>query len=264
MFRYWWQIACVSLLLLSSCATLVPPPGSGPVAPSAGTTEPRESWARVLQRYVDGEGRVDFAGLSRDRADLDRYVAWIYTTGPDNHPELFPTRQHVLAYHLNAYNSLAMYAVLDDGIPQSLAGSKKVSFFFFKRFQVGGKSYSLHAYENDVIRALGEPRVHFALNCMSVGCPRLPREPFAGEQLEAQLEQETRYFFSEARNVMVGDVDRTVHFSEILDFYTKDFLAVAPTLIAYANRYRATTIPEGYTVKIVPYDWTINRQPAKP
>ena len=264
MFGRLWKLACVSLLLLAGCTTLAPPPGPPQVPPRTGAAEPRESWARVLQRYVDGEGRVDFAGLSRDRADLDRYVAWIYTTGPDNHPELFPTLQHVLAYHLNAYNALAMYAVLDDGIPQSLAGLKKISFFLLKRFQIGGGHYSLYAYENDVIRALGEPRVHFALNCMSVSCPRLPREPFSGEQLEAQLEQETRHFFSQSSNVLVDNADRTVYFSEILDFYPKDFLAAAPTLIAYANRYRTTPVPEDYTVKFIPYDWTINRPPALP
>ena len=251
-------LVCVSLLL-SGCATLVP--DIPPDAPAAGGAEPRDSWARVLQHYVDNRGRVDFAGLSRDRVDLDRYVAWIYTTGPDSQPKLFPTRQHVLAYHLNVYNALAMYAVLDDGIPQSLAGLKKISFFLLKRFQIGGRRYSLYAYENDIIRALGEPRVHFALNCMSVSCPRLPREPFSGENLEAQLEQETRYFFADPSNVRVDNVDRAVHLSEILDFYTNDFLASAPTLIAYANRYRAVPIPEGYAVKFIPYDWTINLQP---
>lgn len=249
-----------TLLLLSACASLVPAPTVAPASTVAQDTEPRESWARVLNRFVDQQGRIDFAGLSHDRMDLDRYVAWINHIGPNSRPELFPSRASVLAYHLNAYNALAMHAILDDGVPESLAGLKKLSFFVFKHVTVGGQSLSLRAYENDVIRPLGEPRVHFALNCMAVGCPRLPRQPFSAEQLEAQLEQETRYFFSEARNVRVDETARTVYLSEILDFYSKDFLSSAESLPAYVNRYRITPVPEGYSVKFIPYDWTVNRR----
>lgn len=255
-------IVLVAALLISACATVAPP--VGPTAAEGDTgREPVAAWTRVLERFVDAQGRVDFDGLARERTDLDRYVAWIYRTGPNNRPELFPTRNHELAYHLNAYNALAMYNVLDSGVPATLAGAHKLGFFVLRRLQVGGTSMSLYAYENDVIRLLGEPRVHFALNCMSVGCPRLPREPFRADQLDGQLDRETRYFFGEPRNVRVDRAMRTLYLSEILDFYSKDFLAQAATLEAYVNRYRAGAerVPEDYTVYFIPYDWTINRQP---
>ena len=244
---------------LAACTTFVPPPVSQP-DPQA--PEPRDSWARVLERFLDRDGRIDFAGLSRARGDLDRFVAWIYQTGPESRPGLFPTHRHVLAYHLNAYNALAMYAILDEGVPQSLAGLKKVHFFVLKRYQVDGRPISLYAYENEIIRPLGEPRVHFALNCMAVACPRLPREPFDAERLEEQLERETRYFFSEPRNVRVDDNARTIHLSEILDFYSSDFLGAVPTLAAYVNRYRMAPVPEEYSIVFTPYDWSVNRRPV--
>jgi len=50
--------------------------------------------------------------------------------------------------------------------------------------------------------------------------------------------------------------------SEILQFYTADFLAVAPSLASYVNRYRVALVPENYEVEFIPYDWTINRQPG--
>ena len=255
-----FAVLVIAVLLLSACATLSPPTVSHFPDADAGR-EVTAAWARVLERFVDAQGRIDFDNLARDRVDLDRYVAWIYRTDPNNHPAWFPTREHVLAYHLNAYNALAMYNVLDAGVPKTLAGARKVSFFFLRRMQVGGTLTSLYAYENDVLRGFGEPRVHFALNCMSVSCPRLPREPFSAQQLNMQLNRETRYFFAETRNVRIDQAARTLYLSEILDFYTEDFLAQAASLPAYVNRYRTAKIAEDYTIKFHPYDWTINRQP---
>ena len=62
------------------------------------------------------------------------------------------------------------------------------------------------------------------------------------------------------RNVAVDLTRRELHLSEILSFYTEDFLAKAPSLPAYVNRWRTDTVPEDYRVTFFPYDWTINRQ----
>ncbi len=256
--------AAALLLALAATAcvsTIVPSPSTGEPSP---LKPPLDAWARVLKTHVDEQGRVDFIGLSQDRTDLDRYVSWIYANGPRNWPEMYRQREQQLAYHLNAYNALAMYNVLESGIPESHAGSAGERFFQRRELFVGGQLLSLRAYENDVIRKLGEPRVHFALNGMSVGGPRLPREPFTPEKLQQQLVRETRVFFAEERNVRVDAAARTVYLSEILDFHSEDFLAAAPSLLAYVNRYRAQPVPEDYKVKFMDFDWTINRQQDKP
>ena len=115
-----------------------------------------------------------------------------------------------------------------------------------------------HNFENDVIRRLGEERVHFALNCMVVSCPRLPRTAFSADALERQLDTAARTFMSERRNVGVDPVRREVWLSAIFDFYTKDFLDHAPSLIAYVNRYRTEPIPSEFKVRFFDYDWTVN------
>ena len=246
-------------LLLGACAS-VPQPGALPDGRPA--TVPDDAlWSAVLQRHVDEEGRVDFSAIAAAPADLNRYVAQINRVSPASHAALFPTPQAVLAYHINAYNALAMHRVIEGGIPASLAGFAKFGFFHLRKVAVGGEAISLYDYENKVIRALGEARVHFALNCMSVGCPRLPREAFVAERLDAQLEREARLFLSETRNVAVDDAGRVLKLSEIFDFYTGDFLAGAPSLAAYVNRYRDFKVPEDYRVDFIPYDWTIKRRP---
>jgi hypothetical protein len=244
-------------LLFVGCAS-VPRPA---VNVGTATAPPYEAWARVLDKYVDDQGRVNFKGIAADRADLDQFVAYIYDIAPNNKPQLFATPAHVLAFHINAYNALAMHKVVQTGIPVTLSGIRKVGFFYLGKVQVGGTLISLYDYENKVIRPLGETRIHVALNCMSVGCPRLPREVFSAEKLETQLDREAKMFFNDVRNVQVNDVTKTLKVSEILKFYTPDFLAKAASLTEYVNRYRDVKVPENYTVEFIDYDWTINRAP---
>jgi Protein of unknown function, DUF547 len=247
--------------LLMGCAAIPEPRGADANASGA---PPYDAWARVLQKHVDVQGRVNFAAVAVDRADLDQFVSYVYATAPANRPAMFPTPAHVLAFHINAYNALAMHKVIATGIPETLGGLRKVGFFALGKVQVGGEAISLYDYENKVIRALKDPRIHFALNCMSVSCPRLPREVFLAETLDAQLDRETRAFFAEARNTAIDDAKQVVTLSEILKFYPEDFLRVAPSLTAYANRYRDAKIPENYKVVFADYDWTVNRQPTQP
>ena len=246
-------------VLGAGCAVHLPAPRNA----SEGAAPARAAWVRVLARHVDDRGRIDFAGLGKDRADLDAFLAYVGDVSPRAAPAEFPTREAVLAYYLNAYNALAMYNVLESGIPPEL-DSIKVRFFYKNRLRMGREWISLYALENRIVRPLGEPRIHFALNCMVRGCPRLPREPFDPERLDAQLEAAARLFFSEPRNVELRPEERTVRFNEILRFYTKDFLAQSPGLIAYANRYRADPIPADWKIEFIPYDWVLNQQGLTP
>lgn len=238
-------------LSLAACATSVPPPK----VDLAGK-DPAAAWTRLLATHVDGDGRIDFAGMAKAEEDLDVFVAHLAAVDPASAPERFLTAAAQIAFHLNAYNALAMYNVLHGGVlPVDTA-----TFFYFRELMLGGRWISLYAYENDVIRPLGEERVHFALNCMVRACPRLPQEPFRAETLDRQLDAAAREFFGKPLHVTVDDAARTVRFSQILEFYTGDFLAKAPSLIAYANRYRTTPIPSDYKVVFTPYDWTLNQK----
>jgi Protein of unknown function, DUF547 len=234
-----------------------------PAAP-ASLAEALDLWSNVLTRFVDEQGRTNFDALAADRNALDQFVAYVERVSPATAPELFPRRADVLAYHLNAYNALAMRGVIDEGITDGFTSFfKRQMFFKFRKVTVGGRSMSLSAYENDVIRPLGEPRVHFALNCMVRSCPRLPQTAFNAEELEAQLEAAAKEFLNDPRNVRVDAAAREVWLSAILDFYTEDFApdGKRESLIEYVNRYRDERIDPSFVVKFVSYDWTLNRQP---
>ena len=220
-------------------------------------------WTRVLERHLDEAGRIDFAGLKGDRTDLDHVVAFVAAVDPASAPARFPSLASRLAYDINAYNALAMKGVLDAGVPESFGALGRLWFFSLRGVEIGSRSTSLYSFENDVIRSIGDPRVHFALNCMVVSCPRLPRTAFTAAALDRELDRAARSFIAENRNVRLDPQSRLVYLSAIFDFYTKDFLAQSPTLIAYINRYRGESVPLDYRVEFFEYDWTINAQTGR-
>lgn len=218
----------------------------------------------VWTRFVDRQGRTDFDAVAANSGSLDEFVAYVARVSPATSPELFPRRADVLAYHLNAYNALAMKSVIDAGVTDGFTSFvKRQMFFRLRKVTVGGRRMSLSTYEDDVIRPLGEPRVHFALNCMARSCPRLPQAAFSADELEAQLQAAAREFLNDPRNVRVDAAAREVWLSSILDFYARDFAPDGKrrSLIEYVNRYRDEPVDPGLAVKFVPYDWALNRQP---
>ncbi len=263
-------------LALSACSTVVRVPGDLPRTPDqdgsarspiSGSIASRHEalraaergYAKVLDRYVDERGRVGFQELAADQGEaglpaLERYVSAIALV-PLNQLPVGPVR---LAHMINAYNALSMYNVIRSGLPPSHAGLAKLRFFVLRKFQIGDQDMSLYSFENDIIRKLNEPRIHFALNCSARSCPVLPRVPFTADTLEQTLEAETRKFFANPDNLSVDHERRRVVFNQILRFYTEDFTpAHAPSLIAYAQRYSALTLPTDYATSFAPYDWTV-------
>jgi hypothetical protein len=251
----------MGLANLAACTSYVPPPFTGEPTPAR---PPEEAWARVLKNYVDEQGRVDFAGLAANSADLERYVAWIYERSPDRWPDLYPTRKHVAAYHLNAYNALAMYNLLGMGVPKELSLLKRAEFFDKRQMFVGGEPLTLADYRERVVQGLGDPRVHFALTSLLAGDPRLSREPFRSAGLDQQLDRAARRFFADERNLRVDERRRAIVLSPILRDHAAEFLKAAPSLPAYASDFRDRALPEDYAVEFAEFDWTVRRAGSSP
>ncbi len=255
-------------LLMGGCTTMVQVPDEATAVHAAAVTltEAEAGYSRVLEQHVNARGEVAFEALRDDRSSLsglpalERYVRAIGRTPLD----AFASNDARLAHMINAYNALSMYNVIASGIPETHAGLAKVHFFVTRQFLIGGKPLSLYAFENDIIRKLDEPRVHFALNCSAVSCPALPRKMFTADRLNQQLDHETRAFFSRPENLRVDTASRMIFFNEILSFYTEDFAPRhAPTLIDYAARYTGRDLPRDYSIAFNPYDWTIANQARK-
>ncbi len=263
--------------------------GPGPAA-SNPETVPRvfshELFDGVLKRFVNDAGLVNYRGLADNPADLDAYLALLASISPDSQPESFPTSEDRLAYWINAYNASVIKIVLTyypissvtDVKPPTLLSffGQKSGFFFFQRLTYGGKPMSLHDLEKGIIRKrFSDPRVHFALNSASMGCPRLPNEVFLPHHLEAQLGNETLVFLSERRNLRLDSRTNILYMSSILHWYKDDFLDWCgtnlnkkdPTLVDYVLHFAPKRLKQEIesaktpvSIKFIPYDWRLNDQ----
>ena len=213
----------------------------------------------VLARFVDDEGRVDYAELRRERLDLEVYLAQLAKASPEATPSRFEGRAAELAYYLNAYNAFMMYQVTERPGLRSV-NDKPIRIFGLTKFIMGGRPVTLHALENEIVRPMGEPRIHFALNCASMGCPTLPRAAVEADALEAQLAVATRAFCRDSRHVQ-RDGER-VRLSQIFEWYAEDFEASGGPL-AFCRAWGREDLPEGAAVEHLPYDWSLNAQQAE-
>lgn len=232
-----------------------------------------DEWTSILNQYVDPRGYVDYAALNKNKNTLNQYVSRIEQYSPVNSPELFPTREAELAYYINAYNALVFKAVLERGPETESVWSGLISglnFFVRTPVIVGGDRTNLRKLENKVIRdQFKDPRIHAALNCASVSCPRLPQQAFLTETLDQQLDTAIREFVNSEQHVKIDRQGQRAMLSEIFDWFEKDFIEYeraqgngSPNLIDYINRYRTpgSEIDRDFKVDFIEYDKRINSQ----
>jgi hypothetical protein len=210
----------------------------------------------VLLRNVR-QGVVDYDGILRESA----FHRFIVTVGRTDVAEL-RTPDEQLAFYLNAYNALAIKGILDGDSPASSAGRN----VFFKRrlFQVAGEAISLESLEKEKIIPRGDARIHFAIVCASLSCPRLASRAWQATTLQESLDDAARRFINDgARNRF--DTRRGVAWlSPIFDWYQQDFVRQAGSLQQYLAPYVADPATaerlrrREFRVEFVDYDWSLN------
>ncbi len=232
-----------------------------------------ELWQDVLSAVATPEGNVRYALLTQNRDGvrdkLFRYVGLLGEVSPENRPELFPSDADRLAYWINAYNALAMYGVYKRGLPgNTLAGIPPGALYLVDRFKVGGTSYSLDSIEKQRVRSAGDPRIHFALNCMSQSCPPLRQEPYTGDKLDAQLNEQGKIYLSDPRAVR-RDGDKVKLNSIFTNYYKGDFIDAYRKrtgkddagLLEAIRPFAASDSPvqSATAYSGMGYDWSLNR-----
>ena len=229
-------------------------------APPAAGAFPHELLDKALAGRVDTEGLIDYKAIQSDRGALDEYLGYVALTSPEKDPDLFPTREAKLAYYINTYNALAIRGVIDRPGLKSV-DDIKIEYFFYTRYKIGGKKLDLYRLENDVIRPMFEdPRVHFALNCQSGGCPIFPQTAFHPEGLDAFLDEQTTKFVNHPQKVRLKEGGGW-EISQIFEWYAKDFES-AGGAAAFIHKYR-DEVPADAAITYIPYDWALIAQPGK-
>ena len=191
--------------------------------PPSGTAVDHSVFDRLLKRYVDEDGWVNYrAWKDQDEKTLRNYLQSLGEVDPEP-----LERPEKLAFWINAYNALTIQGILEFYPLKSIREkvSRFVGFNIWDDYPmtVHGKAYSLNDIEHRILRKMDEPRIHFAIVCASVGCPKLRNEAYRARDLDSQLQDNAKDFFARPRNFRIDRRRNTVYLSSILDWFGEDF-----------------------------------------
>lgn len=216
----------------------------------------------TLTKYVSVDGKVKYGALKADLGPLEKYVEALKTIDA----EKLPGREAKLAHWINVYNALILWSFAKD-YPQEKDRLrnplKRASYFFRRKFRVGGKDRSLSDIEDNSLRkAFQEPRIHFAIVCASTSCPYLATKVYSASDVMARLEEDAKRFITAERNVKVDSTKKTVTVSEIFKWFQADFGGSEKAVLQFLARYINTARLDepGWKLKYFDYNWSINDQ----
>lgn len=239
-----------------------------------------KAWTALLAKHVvlihEGRGsQVRYAAMAQDRAALKAYLDALAAVPEQTFKSWGKAQQ--LAFLINAYNAGMVELVLT-----RYPDLKSVWDFgrifnnpFRKRFiRLFGRDYSLDMIEHDTIRAKGvydEPRIHFAVSCASIGCPKLREEAYVGERLDSQLDEQARLFLSDRSRNRYNPASNALEVSEIFKWYREDFesgyrgirsreqfFANYAALLADAPEHQKLVREAKVEIRHVDYHWGLN------
>ena len=227
-------------------------------------------WTALLRQHVrllrGGQAsQLDYRGLAAQRPALQAYLASLSAVSAAQF-QAWP-RDTQMAFWINAYNAFTAELILTR-YPR-LASIKELGSLLRSPWQRAwvpllGATLSLDDIEHERLRPVfKDARIHFAVNCASVGCPMLREEAYEGERLQAQLDaQAERFLRDRSRNRVEGGVLRV---SKIFDWFEGDFtpslrtwLAQRASLLSEQPAEQAAIAAERLPVRFLDYDWQIN------
>jgi len=232
------------------------------------------TWDGLLERHVRPvrggvATEVDYAGMARERALLKDYLDQLAAVPEADFRRW--SKQERLAFLINAYNAWTMELVLSAW--HDIDSIKDLGSFLSGPWEkpfipLLGETRSLDDIEPGMIRARGvfdEPRIHFAVNCASVGCPALRAEAYTANRLDTQLADATRRFLSDpTRNRLA---DGRLEISSIFKWYGKDFertgglrafLAGEGEALGLTSAQRQSLRDGTLDIVFLDYDWRLN------
>lgn len=220
-------------------------------------------WKAFLSQHVepgaDGVNRVRYGAVTPEaRASLDQYIA-----ANEALDTAMLTGDQQLAYWINLYNAATVRLILDQ-YPTSSIRKVKVDGkgpWDHPVVTVLGQSLSLGDIEHHIVRALfPDPRVHYALNCASIGCPNLAAKPYGAAELEDMLDAAAKAYVNHPRGVQVRKNKADI--SKIYGWYREDFGDTREAVLAHLRKHAVGALAQdlAQVTKIGRYDynWALN------
>ena len=205
---------------------------------------------------IDGEfghASVDYEKIKTDPALQEKITLQQEKLKAVKAPE---ENKHKLAFWINAYN---FFTIVDVVHNYPITSMKKIGWKN-KHHEVEGTLYSLDNIENNVIRPLADPRIHFAINCASVGCPSLKAEIFDGNQIDTQLDKVVTNALKNPLHLRM--VNNTLNTTQLFKWFSNDFEAGGYEGVAdFVNRFAPERLRNAHQIeKNIKYDWDLNTE----
>ena len=238
--------------LLAPCLLLL--------AASLATAGPYDELDALLKRYVNREGLVDYRALkAKDEQALKQVVARLAKV--DARKLQGAAKK---AYWINVYNALTLRAIVERYPIKSIKDLNAKGYDVWKDYRFGKKKRSLNEIEHKILRPMGDPRIHAAIVCASVGCPPLRPEAYVPEKLDAQLDDNVRVWLASATRGLEVKAG-TAKISQIFNWFGQDFgegnkRAHLKWIKRYAPKELADALSLDMKVEYLEWDWALNEQ----
>ena len=214
-----------------------------------GTIVNHTTWNQLLKKHVSDQGKVDYLGFKKDLTDLNAYLDWLSNSKPS---EIW-SKDQLMAFWINAYNALTIKLIVDR---YPISSIKDIySPWNIKVITIANKTLSLNNIEHDILRKMGDPRIHFGIVCASVSCPKLQNEAFNTQNTNRLLNKASKEFLADStKNELTTDA---AELSKIFKWFAKDFKQEG-SLIDFLNKFADIRIASNATISFKDYNWGLN------
>ncbi|CZF83421.1 DUF547 domain-containing protein [Grimontia marina] len=218
-------------------------------------------WQKILDKYLLEKGQHNLFNYSAvspaDKALLSQYLTNLTALDPRNY-----SKAEQFAYWVNLYNALTVQLILDEYPVKSI--TKLGGFLSFGPWddevaKIAGQSLTLNDIEHRILRPIwNDSRIHYAVNCASLGCPNLATTAFSADNSEALLEAAAKQFTNSNKGASIDG--NTLTLSSIYDWYGVDFGNNEQEILKAIDQHRDGSKLEGWKGKIkYDYDWSLNQ-----
>lgn len=272
------SLSLISILLGGCSVASNPNPSENTVVTADGDVDIQQAYElydEVLKTYVDEAGLVDYAALQVQRQQLDDFNAAIAVVDDETFNSWTEAEQ--IAFWTNAYNSITLASIINQ---EPLKASIKdiLGVWRVTRHKVQNRSLRLDDIEHNELRVdFNEPRIHAAIVCAALSCPPLRTEPFVGDKLDAQLDDQVEEFLAKPDGLQIDKTENVVYLSKIFDWFGEDWIptygvddgfagseaerAVLNFISNYVSPEDKAYLQDGnYDVLYLDYDWALNVQ----
>ncbi|NQU70382.1 MAG: DUF547 domain-containing protein [Rhodospirillales bacterium] len=231
------------------------------------------AWDAFLKKYVvtgpKGVNRLPYGQVAaEDRRKLDDYIDHLSGISIKSY-----RRPEQLAYWINLYNALTVRLILQRYPVESILdlnispGWLSVGPWGKKLLRVEGEEISLDDIEHRILRPIWrDNRVHYGVNCASIGCPNLAKSAYVGATVGADLTRAARLYINGGRGVNFDDGD--LYVSSIYKWFVADFGGNATGVIAHLKQYAspglAAKLGNAGDISGYQYDWSLNETAISP